>query len=747
MLGLYYFTTQTNQILQGNSAVDIGYHYVAIDQSGIPLATFNDGIADYLDDPNGNGLPNWWELEYFGSLEQNATNDFVGDGLSDLFKYENDLNPTNYDNSQLAIWTFQDTNSWDGDQGQIPLNNINLIGVPAPVGNALVMQSTNVSIVSYKLYEANGNENIDITNGTLSLYYMPSWSSVTAGGSGPGVNGRLIESGSYSSSLTNDWWALYTTPSGNQLVFETIANNECITNITANISLMSNLWYEITLTYCSTNSSLYLNFQQLTNGLGAPVAFHLGNAFEIGSDSCGNNQAGGQISSIQTFNYPLSSSQVSSTSSRIIPEVTGPNCGQIQYSPPSPYFYPTMAVGFGTALIEPIVTNETVSLTAFVGIVSGEYTVKAYNQCGFLEEAEYQWGVSSLYFNWTTFSLNNETEIAIGSTESISYSPAQAEDELIYVSVLGLTAAPLTYPISATDDPVVLPVAVFPRMRLGFWRFNDPSLAGDRGQVPLIVSNCDVVPCPFGNGVNFDSSSIIKLEYAYYQNDAVSTNFEGTAVNFGGTPNFRWDRGTVRFWFSPDWSSGNGPTNGGDFLCLTNPGYVSNWTLMLTNAGSTIELDAAGGGGFTSHFTQAINLASNQWYQIAVTYSPNEITVYTNGNQVGTVGSGVVQAGGYNAGYFNVGSDGGKKQIRGSMENLETYNYELSASQILADYQSDAAIDTDGAGISNIQQFEIGIDPSDPPGGNDSPITSPSGGGETSPPVIQLLDPANAIQQ
>ena len=56
LLGLYHFTTQTNQTVEGTSQVDIGYHYVATDAYGNPLDTDGDGIPDYIEDANGNGL-------------------------------------------------------------------------------------------------------------------------------------------------------------------------------------------------------------------------------------------------------------------------------------------------------------------------------------------------------------------------------------------------------------------------------------------------------------------------------------------------------------------------------------------------------------------------------------------------------------------------------------------------------------------------------------------------------------------
>jgi hypothetical protein len=56
LLGLYHFTTQTNQVVEGNTIVDIGYHYVATDAYGNLLDTNGDGVPDYVEDSNGDGI-------------------------------------------------------------------------------------------------------------------------------------------------------------------------------------------------------------------------------------------------------------------------------------------------------------------------------------------------------------------------------------------------------------------------------------------------------------------------------------------------------------------------------------------------------------------------------------------------------------------------------------------------------------------------------------------------------------------
>ena len=76
-LGLYHYATQTNMVWnytlneyaefpEGDKSppakVDIGFHYVAVDQNGNPLDNNGDGIPDYLEDANGNGVVDSGEI-------------------------------------------------------------------------------------------------------------------------------------------------------------------------------------------------------------------------------------------------------------------------------------------------------------------------------------------------------------------------------------------------------------------------------------------------------------------------------------------------------------------------------------------------------------------------------------------------------------------------------------------------------------------------------------------------------------
>ena len=113
LLGLYHFTTLTNEVKETNSIVDIGYHYVAVDTNGIPDDTDGDGLADYFEDANGDGSydtgdpSNWqafstdgtgmsdgWEIGYFGHITVDPNGDPDGDGLPNLQEYLLGTNPT-----------------------------------------------------------------------------------------------------------------------------------------------------------------------------------------------------------------------------------------------------------------------------------------------------------------------------------------------------------------------------------------------------------------------------------------------------------------------------------------------------------------------------------------------------------------------------------------------------------------------------------------------------------------------------
>src|SRR5260221_6352971 len=116
LLGLYHFTTQTNQVKETNSIVDIGYHYVAVNGSSNPLDFNSDGIPDYLEDANGNGSVDSGEMDW-------TDPDVDYDGRSstqELTDGTDPLNPNSVLGVQLGFWRFNDTHLLGG-QSQVAL--------------------------------------------------------------------------------------------------------------------------------------------------------------------------------------------------------------------------------------------------------------------------------------------------------------------------------------------------------------------------------------------------------------------------------------------------------------------------------------------------------------------------------------------------------------------------------------------------------------------------------------------------
>jgi hypothetical protein len=64
LASLFHFCTTTNEVKETNSLVDLSFHFVAVDASGNPIDADSDGIPDYLEDVNGNGVVNSGETDW-----------------------------------------------------------------------------------------------------------------------------------------------------------------------------------------------------------------------------------------------------------------------------------------------------------------------------------------------------------------------------------------------------------------------------------------------------------------------------------------------------------------------------------------------------------------------------------------------------------------------------------------------------------------------------------------------------------
>lgn len=73
LVGLYHYTTQTNQLKEGTSTNDISFHYVALDTNGAPMDTDGGGVPDFIENAAGDGSTN----NVGESNWQNGTDDYT----------------------------------------------------------------------------------------------------------------------------------------------------------------------------------------------------------------------------------------------------------------------------------------------------------------------------------------------------------------------------------------------------------------------------------------------------------------------------------------------------------------------------------------------------------------------------------------------------------------------------------------------------------------------------------------------
>jgi hypothetical protein len=194
-----------------------------------------------------------------------------------------------------------------------------------------------------------------------------------------------------------------------------------------------------------------------------------------------------------------------------------------------------------------------------------------------------------------------------------------------------------------------------------------------------------------------------------------------------GRTNLSCANGTVRFWFRADWNSGAGP---GTYARLIDVGVFTTdasygwWSLYLDPAGTNLFFSAQANGNGTNFLSTDVQWPTNEWHQIALTYSPTTSVAYLDGIPVAE-GTGVtilpsvaVQL----ATGFAVGSDATGGQVAwGTFDELAPYNYPLSAEEVAGDYAATALL----FGVGNFSGNSLSPPGFDEGGGDFEPSDFP----------------------
>jgi hypothetical protein len=164
--GLYHYTTRLDQVKEGDDTakvnVNIGLHYVAADNNGLPKDTDNDGIPDYVENWHGDGnyslhtdTETDWQNPMTDGTTPDASNsvydnvDLDGDGLTGAAERFFGTNPLISDNP-LNLLALPQGSVLSG-MVQIPLN----IGTSVDT-NAALFLNINEDTDNTFVYQTNG---------------------------------------------------------------------------------------------------------------------------------------------------------------------------------------------------------------------------------------------------------------------------------------------------------------------------------------------------------------------------------------------------------------------------------------------------------------------------------------------------------------------------------------------------------------------------------------------------------------
>ena len=126
---------------------------------------------------------------------------------------------------------------------------------------------------------------------------------------GRAFQNRLIDVGEYTTNASNSWWSLYLDPAGDNLYFSAQTNTGIGTNyLTFPISWDSATWHQITVSYSSSNTALFLDGAIATNGPGIsiwPGSDVLTNGFLLAATIPASHRRTGEFDDLWTCSFPL----------------------------------------------------------------------------------------------------------------------------------------------------------------------------------------------------------------------------------------------------------------------------------------------------------------------------------------------------------------------------------------------------------------------------------------------------------
>jgi len=205
----------------------------------------------------------------------------------------------------VASWRF------NGEPERAPLATVNLRGSDSWSGHALVMAGTEKTLLAL-----GGKAKAKLVGeaGTVRLWFAPEWNSVSEGGTGPGVEVRLLEFGSWSGGNGLPAYALTIHADGGMVRLEDRRFGVVSELFRAPFGWCAGDWHQVALVWSPNATQLYLDGQLAAVGRGItlPPAAGVNDSigFALGSDVLGGHVAQGQFEELFLFARICSSAEL-----------------------------------------------------------------------------------------------------------------------------------------------------------------------------------------------------------------------------------------------------------------------------------------------------------------------------------------------------------------------------------------------------------------------------------------------------
>jgi hypothetical protein len=212
----------------------------------------------------------------------------------------------------LDSWSFNDNSGWTDDNGNPPISFTNIGWSDLGDGDSLVVETNVPAWLNYPLYTVAGATNIVLNGpGSICFWYAGGWATTNGG---PGNWAQLVDAGEWTTNSSVGYFGLSIDPWGSNVWFFSQDGLGDSYSLSAPIWETTNYFHLFTLTYSSTNVSIYVDGLLATNdprGLSIwPVPAALQNGVYFGSDTNGNFSGDGLFDWVQTFGSVLDSNAV-----------------------------------------------------------------------------------------------------------------------------------------------------------------------------------------------------------------------------------------------------------------------------------------------------------------------------------------------------------------------------------------------------------------------------------------------------